>query len=369
MEKIYNEQSKADFLTAVNTNFNELLTLWNCQPNTFRELDGNSNGSFRKVFNANLRNEVMKPGLTGREFIVTLNDYFSKRISRFQDVILEHVVAGSGHAEPTAIPTDDGTRLDLWYTLGYTYSTDGINFATPTPLGMHHETEYSNFWCNYFFRHDGYVYCVSVCNALKYLLWRSTDNINFYFVQVLFDPGLPNIGNSFLFEENGTWYFIYEAMQNGYTGYQLWLASSDSLTGTYTNVKNTPIIVESAYDGIGNPELAMVGNRVYKCDGKYYMYYHYHNVSPGHAIYRASSPDLINWDVEGPMLDARIPVFDARLSNGDQCLCEFRGHTYLFYTNNANQYLLPPEDRDASKTCIDMCIDFRPFSEILRIAP
>lgn len=367
MEKFYQYESTLDFKSAINANNNELLSLWDCHENTFREIPDNINGSFISLFNANLRDEVFKTGMSGRELIESLNNKYTQRISRFQDVIIEHVVAGPGHAEPTAIPTDDGTRLDLWYTLGYTYSEDGIHFAEPRNLGMRHETQYENFWCNYFFRHDGYVYCVSVCNALKYLLWRSSDNINFDFVQVLFDPGLPNIGNSFLFEDNGVWYFIYEAMKSGYTGYQLWLASSDSLTGEYTNVQDTPIIIESAYDGIGNPELAMVGSRIFKCDGKYNMFYHYHNTSPGHAIYRATSDDLIHWKIEGPILDARIPVFDSRLSNGDQCFCEFKGHTYLFYTNNANQYQLPPEERDVNKTCIDMCIDYRPFSELLRM--
>lgn len=371
MKNYYNKMSSESFITALNGNNSILQEKWDCHANSFRNISQDGNIKNPLVANANLRKDILKAGKKGRDILTELNSRYSEDLRRFQDIIIPWVIPNQGAGEPTALVTEDGNYMDLWYTGGYTRSADGIHFAPVQSINFRQATtNYQNIWCLNFFRHDGYVYCTSVCSDLIFLLWRSSDNINFDFVQVLFIPtlGINNIGNTFLFEENGKWYLIYEAGgQAGYTGtYQIYIAQSDTLTGTYTNIKDAPVIAEYEYDGVGNPELAMVGNKVYKYNGYYYMYYHYHNVSPGHAIYRARSKNLFDWEIEGPMLDSRIPTENPAWSNGDQSLCEFKGHTYLFYTNNANAYITGD---DGHLTHIDVCVDFRSLSEILKLKP
>ena len=370
METIINKMTSSQFVSILDNNNTFLKENWDCGANSFRSVSAANDKEKPYIANKNLRKDLFKAGVKGRELLNSINNRFNAEIRRFQDIIIPWVIPQAA-SEPTALITEDGQYMDLFFTGGYTRTADGIHFQQVQSLNfIQTNTNYQNIWCLNFFRHDGYVYCVSVCSEIKWLLWRSSNNIDFEFVKVLFTPtlGINNIGNTFSFTEDGKWYLIYEAagQQGQGPGYQLYIAVADSLTGEYTNLKNKPIIAEALYDGVGNPELAMVNNHVYKYDGYYYMYYHFHNTSPGFGIYRARSKNLIDWEIEGPMLDSRLPPDNPAWSNGDQSLCEFKGHSYLFYTNNANAYITGD---DGHLTHIDVCVDFRPLSEILKLNP
>lgn len=370
MNYYFNRMSSESFVSALDINNNVLKTRWNCEMKSFRNISGENRKDMPKIANANLRKDIFKPGQKGRDILNSLNSRYDEDLARFQDIIIPWVIPNQGAAEPTALVTEDGSRMDLWYTGGYTYTVDGVHYAPVQQFRfVQTDTDYQNLWCLQFFRKDGYVYCISVCSEIKWLLWRSSDNINFTFVQVLFTPslGLTNLGNTFLFTDNGKWYFIYEAQrQTGYPeGYRIYIAQSDNFEGPYVNMIDTPII--EGTKNVGNPELATVDNRVYKYNGRYYMFYHFHDeITTGVPIFRATSRDLVNWDIEGPMLEVKKQPENPLWTNGDQCICEFKGHTYMFYTNNANAYITGD---DGHLTHLDVCVDFRPLSELLKLKP
>lgn len=370
MITVKNRISNTDLYAAIDANNIELLDKWRCHANSFIPIVGKTNKELIDCINSNMRYTTLEAGMTGEQVIKSINASYNRDVSRFQDLIIEHVIPGDGIAEPTALVTDDGNQMDLWCTSIYTYTTDGINFAAPVPLVFHHTETWTNIMCLQMFRDGNNYYCTSVVHEnAGIVLWTSTDKINWYFEKIIFtfsDSSLPitSFGNEFNWKENGKWYMLYEASING--GYQICLAESDSLTGTWIDYVGNPVISSYINDGLGNPELARVNNTIYKCDGKYFVNYHYHLVRPDRAINRAWSYDLKNWTVEGPMLDTRVPPDNELWSNGDQCMCEFKGKTYLFYSNHANQYITG--DSGAS-TCIDMCVDFRPLSQLLRLYP
>lgn len=400
MNKININTDSATLISNIASNNTELLTKWNCHENSIKSIDGETEGSsIVQILNANFRNNDYKVGMNGEDFVYALNNGYNSDVRRFQDYIAEHIVTGHNRGEPSAIISDNGNRIDLLGTYFYTYSTDGFNFAPS--CNIHFATDvYENIMCLNFFRSNDKIYCTSVAtqngSSAGILLWEEENGTTWGDTSVVknfINPriiapyeigGITNFGNSFLFRENDVWYMLLEgAGAISGLGYQIYLLSSNTIDGTYSLLKNEPIIYEPLKDGVGNPELAMIGDTPYKCDGKYYMYYHFHNTSKGYGIYRAYSYDLLNWTIEGAMIDCRVPPYRTWTktdnngdligwSNGDQCVCEFKGRSYLFYTNNANQYIddVPAPDYNKNEDVhIDMCIDYRPFSDILRIKP
>ena len=369
MKKIYNNISSVEFLTALNVNKNELCERWDCHTSCFVPFENEKAASgFISTFNRNLRKLAIKPGMCGNDFITQVNQAFDNEERRFQDYIGENVIPreGASIGEPTALVSPDGTKLEVWCTEGYAYSEDGYNFSQFQSVTREVVSDYPSPQCFNYFYHNGELYCTSTYNGFNaFLLWKqnASNLLHFDFVQVLFEPGYTT-GNSFIFEDGGYFYLIYEGDTGGSSGgWKTFIAKASSLTGQYENIINTPII----YTESGNPELATIDNRVYKCDGKYYMFFHHKITNENErGIWRAYSTDLINWVVEGPLLDGKILPAYPSWSNGDQSLCEFKEHSYLFVTNNANRYLDPHPNYYAH---IDMYIDYRPFSEILRLEP
>lgn len=385
MINIVNGMNAVDFLAAINANDTSLLTSWDCKANTFRTVDNALAGdAFAERLNANLRSELVYCGMTGSELLESLNASYAKQnVRRFQDYIDVNVVTGG---EPTALISDDGNRLDLLGTGFYTYSTDGVTFAASCGVFID-DAVYANAWCNNYFHHNGKTYCTSTGllagNPVGIILWEEAagtvwgnttapkyfDNPQIIYPYVV--GGVNNFGNSFVFEDNGTWYLLIEASGEipGWP-YQIYLASCATFDGTYTRVQTGPVVTDINANAVGNPEIVMNGDVPHKCDGKYYMYYHHGVGYATPAIYRAYSYDLITWVIEGPIVDGRAAPARSLWTNEDQCVCEFKGKSYLFYTNNANQYLdNDPAPGVGEDMHIDMCIDFRPMSEILRLKP
>lgn len=366
MESINIKQTSNEVIQHLNSNLIELQTKWECNKKSFVDFSNSNTGNgFTALINHNLRKTVVTPGMTGYELCNFINRAFNENQRRFQDYKKKNAVPGQqNQMEPTAIVSSDGNKLELWCTSGYTFTTDGFHFSQWQPVTYEYVEEYPSPQAAHYFYYNDELYSVSSYASNnpdsprwdKFLLWKqnSQDPYHFDFVKVLFEP-VNHAGNSFLFEKDGTWYLFYEGDNDG-GYYKIYLATAPSLTGTYTDVQEAPLIKDPS----GNPELPMVNGNLYKCDGKYFMFYH------SASIRRAYSMDLINWTVEGPVLDGRYEASFPKWTNDDQTICEFKGHTHLFVCRDANQYLDP---HPGYQIQIDHYIDYRPYSELLILNP
>ena len=102
-----------------------------------------------------------------------------------------------------------------------------------------------------------------------------------------------------------------------------------------------------------------------KIEGRYYAYFHgmYGKYNtPSAAIYRAYSYDLLEWVIEGVILDNRdTPSEPNKTSNADMCLIEFKGRTFMYYTYDINSGGKAP--------IIKILIDNRRCIDILKLRP
>lgn len=377
MTTIQTGMTSAQFLAAVNDNFTELATTYGIYINSFITLTASMTPTEqRDALNHNLRATSVIFGQTGTSFISNLNTYFATPFPRFQDALLENIALG---AEPSAIVSDDGNTLDVWTSWTHFSTTDGVNFTDPVFLvftglaeGLSHGlSRVLKDGSNYYMVRSKYD--IAEGGYYELFLMSSTDKINWAYVGDIMSPGdygegwnLTNPCNSFLWKEGNTWYLIYEAFTDGSGPYKIGLATASAITGPYTNYAGNPILpfdVVTSPSGDGRPVLATdENNQVLKVNGKYFMYYHHELVSAGMSIRRAYSTDLHTWTVEGNIVDSRERPQEVGTSNGDICVCQFKGKSYLFYSNNVNGDNDPPEH-------IDALVDNRSFAEILALRP
>lgn len=362
MVTITKDLFNADLIVALNANFTELATIWGVNAVSMLPVTATSDLVF--LINHNFRTEVVKIGMSGTEFIYALNAAFSANTlcRRFQDRIINNLAAWG---EPSALVSDDGNRLDLWINSGYYFTTDGINWS---PQQIMTWDGWENIYSPQISKHGDTYYAMCSPSFLSLELFSSIDRYTWTHEATIFELGgsgnwvKTNFGNPFMWKEGSSYFLLYEAKVGGI--WRIGLATADNVAGPWTDSPSNPVITYDPVamsEGNGNPELAMINNQVYKKDGRYYMYYHYNGVSLDPGINRAYSYDLINWVDEGIILDSRIPFIQKPWTNVDHCLCEFKGRTYLFYTNNANG------GGTNCYTCVG--IDNRPLSTMLDLLP
>lgn len=272
---------------------------------------------------------------------------------RFSDNFLE-MPFGAGTTEPTAILSDDGSRMDIWFGGKYTYTTDGITFAALQPILI-----------------DGVAYPVGFCHILKdngiyYLyasygdknihLFTSTDRINFTHVGTVLsitDGAWDRdvVANNFVWKEGSNWLMLYE----GGGQFCIGLATATAPEGPWTKYAGNPVIA-SGVVGTGQPEMMRINSQPIKQGGQYVMYY----AGDGwNNIRRAKSSDLHTWVTDGDTFNNR-DVHDLPYKTfEDFCLCEFKGKSYMFFA---------PSSQGGTHH-IDICVDNRSHAELLAIAP
>lgn len=367
MTTITNGMTPDQFITALNANFVELAGIWDVDILSFEVLNSAMSGD-QLLFNINhnFRALSISFGESGGSFISALNSSFATIVHRFQDYRVANVF-NIESAEPTALVSDDGEQMDVWDGFGnYRSTTDGINFSAniaidiPSGNNGHHMLKVGDTYYCYVMHWDGTMY-----STIR--LFTSTNKINFTDQGDVIGIGVNggwnvvDVGNCFVWKEGVVWYMIYEA-HYGVGGYGLGLATANAPEGPWTGDAGNPILpYPGSGEGFGNPEMPRVNNEVIKHNGCYYLYFHYDNAGPKRNLYRAYSADLHIWTIEGSILNSRIPPTAPGVSNGDPCLCQFKGKSYLFYMNNSNGGGVNIHD--------DMTVDNRPLSELLALYP
>lgn len=352
--------TREQFIENCNVNFIELA--FNCGANidSFKLLGFEmSQQQILDAIHYNFRVVNLEFGDNSSSFITNLNLNFNTIIKRFNDTIIQ----GLPGAEPTALVSEDEEQLDLWASgsagaIGYSFSTDGLTFSEPVATDIP-----SGWMTSHIMKYEG-VYYLFAANETYTSIHRfhGTDKIHFtddgevIGLGLEADPDTRNVANSFVWVENGIWYIIYEARPITPIIWGICLATSnDGLT--FTKYVGNPVIT-AEFTGAGNPEMPRVNNQLIKYNNKYFCYYHTGETEVPTFIRRAWSYDLHTWNYEGDTLNTRIS--DApNWTNGDQCLCQFKGKSYLFYTNS-NQH---------GTSNIDVGIDNRPLIELLSLMP
>ena len=361
---ITNGMTEAELISAINTNFAELAIDWGVHANSFTLLtQGMILSDFIEVLNHNFRSDTFEVAINGNELISVLNQKFASIIRRFQDNRIENLWL---HGEPSALVSDDGSQMDVWAASKYSYSIDGEVYSEPVALIL---DSHSPIQAHQVMK-DGDTYYMTACNSdfTALYLFSSVNKINWTYISTLMVPGtfgdwtILNIGNTFMWNENGSWKMLIEGNVGG--RWKIGLATASAVTGPWTHYSHNPVFEDTRATNNGNPgnpELACKNNKVFKLNGRYYMYLHWGFGHDDNSIKRLWSTDLINWTDEGAILDTRVPPDDPAWSNGDQCIVEFKGRTYLFYTNNANG--------GGTLTHTDVTMDNRSINEILSLYP
>lgn len=373
MITIIQGMTPAQFISALNDNFAEIATANDIYINSFVTITSSMTPEEQlQAINHNIRATAMSFGIRGNSFIQNLNTYFATPFHRFMD---RHVIPIMLGAEPSPIVSEDGNTLDVFTTWARISTTDCINFTEPIGLIIDPSigdsglarvlrvgSTYYMVRSLYDLEHGGYY---------KLVLLTTTNKTNWTYVCDLIAPGnysvnwnLTGACNSFMWNEDENWYIIYEGITDGAWPYKIGLATAPAITGPWTNHANNPIIpVDGSIEGDGRPVIATgVDNQVVKVNGKYFMYYHHDNTRTTMSLRRAYSTDLINWTVEGNIVDFRARPEAEGASNGDIGMCQFKGKSYLFYSNNANVNNDPP-------TKLGMGEDNRTMAEILALYP
>jgi hypothetical protein len=292
-------------------------------------------------------------------------------LTPFQDGQLADIAVSLGvpaYGEPTALLSDDSSQIDIWFSCTphpvYGYSTDGATFTfalTDVPvtyLRPHMVKDGSTY----------YLYTVGSGDTSMHL-FTSTDKIHFTDQgQVLAIGGVGAwdhnvIANPFVWKEGaGSWYMLYEANSAGPPS-NIGLATAAAPQGPWTKYGGNPVIL-GAGNGCGNPELPRMQSIVTKHAERYYCYFHGQTASNSGHLGRAYSTDLHAWTVEGDVGGEWIcclPLWNGVTgwTYGDQCLVQFKGRTYLFWS--------PSNQVDASH--IDGAVDSRPEDQLLDVPP
>lgn len=287
-------------------------------------------------------------------------------LSPFQNGVLNDIasVVGTPYGEPTALLSDDGGQIDLWFSYN-NHPTYG--FSSGTIFSGFTETNIASGYNRPHIVKDGstyYLYAAGSSDTTIHL-FTGTDKINFTDQGQVLGHGSGSdwdatyVANTFVWKEGSSWYMLYEGNITG-DSWKIGLATANNPAGTWTKYGSNPVF--SPGFAIGNPELPRVGSVVTKSYGRYYMYYHgaLLDGTPG----RAYSIDLHTWTDEGQISGIRydhLPKWNGSSgwSYGDQCLVQFKGKTYIFWS--------PSNQVDSSH--LDGSIDNRTELELLAVPP
>lgn len=349
--------TRSQFITSMNANFAELAVNCGANISSFVTLTLEMSGDqLFTAINHNFRASAINFGMNGSSYISSLNSAFGIVVNRFQDVIVNN--AGLNvWVEPTALVSDDGNQVDLWVTGGYTYSTNGVNFAALVATDVT-----AGYQCTHMLKEGNTYYLYATRGDFNSIhLFTSTNKINFTDQGEVIALGAVgtwdsgSLGNMFVWKEGLVWYMLYEA--TGALGWQIGLAVASAPEGAWAKYISNPVISELL--SCGNPELPRVNNQVIKSTGRYYCYYHQQDNAGVHTIKRAYSLDLHVWVHEGDILGSRIDPSNSAWTNGDQALVQFKGKSYMFYTNDAN----------GGTSHLDIGVDNRTLAELLALYP
>lgn len=396
---------KDDFISWYNSKLPAYIELCDCNAPSMCELfESDSDEKILWKINHNFREDVVHKDMTEIELKEEIIRYFKIPVRRFADApkyattvegsysirFNEQYVSG----EPSSLISDEGERIEVFSPTGYYFeSSDGINWSEGQKLNIGKGSHLAHFSVN---KVDGLYVMIGCLNPqlgeLQYFdMYTSTDRINFEFrghiLSTQTDIGngekFNNLGNTYLLKDDaGKYCLLYEGATNAsnwetclMTCTNLFELQENGFIGDWEQCNKNPILPYAKKNQWGevpqiysNPEIVKdEKNQPLKFNGNYYMYY-LSAFYKGNVFYatinRSYSKDLIHWTEEGPIFDNRdIPEGgEIRGDNGDQSLCQFKGKTYMFYTNNINS-------KGYSRQNIRYTIDDRSLIELLEIKP
>lgn len=199
----------------------------------------------------------------------------------------------------------DGTLYHLWYgptdtTLYHSTSTnpaefpagEEVTFSTTAPLEVSSTAIFKEGETFYMVAYNG-------TNNKAFALYSSTDGTAWTFVGQIFDATTPlmddlgKIDAPFVFNDDGTFKLYFQKKSALGDRYDIYLASSTTVDGSYTLNATNPVLspTEGAWDGS-----YVMHPWVVKDGATYYMWYSaYISTSPQIKIGLATSTDGVNW--------------------------------------------------------------------------
>ena len=349
--------------------------------------------SVLSIVSKNLRQDIGDVNTPMNIVCENVNKALTERIYRFYDAKPlsnaerdASLTTGLNKGEPSVIISDDGGTMYIYGNGQRISTTDGVKWTDPIDIVKSDSRYTLHESINYI---DGVYYLIAPIQNFggTLELYTSVDGINFEYKGKLFlestilDGTNPVVswGNPYLIKNYGDGkFYLYIETQESNFGWRIHLVTFDDFStenadgtiGARTIYENNPII-QRPFDGIslnyqsaGNPDFFKIeDNRPIKVDNKYFMMFHSGHLSVAH-LFRASSYDLIHWNIDGIMWDNRDQPSGGDETNGnaDACVIEFKGRTYLFYTHDINQ-----EEKGIEH--IKYTIDDRPLSELLKLLP
>lgn len=355
------------------------------------------------IVSKNLRQDIGDVNTPMNIVCDNVNKALTERIYRFYDAKPlsnaerdASLTTGLNKGEPSVIISDDGGTMYIYGNGKRISTTDGVKWTEPIDIVKSDSVYTLHESVNYI---DGVYYLIAPRqnSGGALALYTSTDGIHFTLKGDLFAnvdsndvvlgaDGYKIIswGNPYLVKEYSTnKYYLYIETQDyiddlNSTPWRIHLVIFDDLTtqnvdgtiGRRTISDNNPVITKPFLrysknaNGAGNPDFFKgMDNRPVKVGNKYYMMFHSTHLAIAH-LFRASSYDLIHWDIDGIMWDNRDKPSggDKTSGNADACVIEFKGRTYLFYTHDINQ-------TEKGIEHIKYTIDDRPMSELLKLYP
>lgn len=391
---------KNDFVSWYNSKLPAYIELCDCNAPSMCELyKSDSDEQILWKINHNFRDEVVHKDMEYEELKDIIIRYLKIPVRRFSDAPKYTTTIDGSYSirfdekyvtgEPSSLISDDGERIELFTPMGYYFeSYDGINWSEGKKLSAYP----AHFSVN---KIDG-IYVMIGCSSTKrnsqfFDLYTSNDRLNFEYRGHIFATSMDigngekfdNLGNTYLLkDDNGKYCLLYEGATNAsnwetclMTCTNLFEPQENGFIGDWIQCDKNPILPYAKKNFLGespqiysNPEIVKdEKNQPLKYNGNYYMYYlsaYYKGNVLYATINRSYSKDLIHWVEEGPVFDNRdIPDGgESRGDNGDQSLCQFKGKSYMFYTNNINS-------KGYSKQNIRYTIDDRTLIELLKIKP
>lgn len=344
------------------------------------------------IVSKNLRQDIGDVNTPMNIVCENVNKALTERVYRFYDAKPlssaerdASLNTGLNKGEPSAIISDDGGTMYL-YANGKRISTnDGVKWSSASDIVKSDGGHTLHEGINYI---DGVYYLVAPRQNFggELVLYTSTDGLNFTYKGKLFNEGAildgsnpaKSWGNPYIVKNygDGKFYLYIETQEPGLS-WRIHLVIFDDFTtenadgtiGARTIYKNNPVI-QNPYSALsknaqsaGNPDFFKgMDNRPVKVGNKYYMVFHSTHLAIAH-LFRASSYDLIHWDIDGIMWDNRDKPSggDKTSGNADHCIIEFKGRTYLFYSWDINNH--------DTTNYLKYTIDDRPMRELLKLFP
>ena len=393
---VNSEMSVSDFVSAVNGAMTNFASLCKCKSYCMLPLTASMSwNTIYNTINANFRANICDIYKSYSENCYAINKALTEPIYRYVDAKLNNTSnidfslnTGFDADEPSAIVSEDGQTLYIYAHLKRILTQDGLNWSSPinTPITggpsyiMHNNVNLIN----------GVYYMIGTSQSLNggLHLFTSTDGINFAYAGLLFDDVelsdgyTPDYwGNSTLYYEPAEKkYYLYVESASVTTNVEWRIdlatctdilhSNADGTIGDWVISDKNPMLYKplktwapTSYNSAGNPDFIKGSdNQPIRYEGKYYMQFHSTWMQIVHIL-RASTRTLDTWGVDGMMLDNRDTPSggDTTSGNGDSCIIEFKGKTYLFYTWDINNYPATPY--------IKYMVDDRSVSEMVRLKP